>query len=289
MKFTTLFISSGDRSMFRDSIVCLRQSARRLVKGFKPTLVVLTTLLLSGTVVAENALKPNATTIQVVDVNGDPIADADVHVTHWITLKRGAKVYRLIQELSPAAITDTKGVAKLSPAQDDWRDGKITVSKDEVDEQAQHRVSVKTARADFKPGDKLIRLVAQSPVRYSGRLLVDGRPAEHVEICLTEELPGKKFFGRRVGMFLARTDKLGRFETTGYHGETYAFEAMRRLGDKTEHFYHQSPAEKGQDGNWSFGDIEVRSEQFLDQTGLLDLHRKLYPEDDDTASKRSTQ
>ncbi|MEO1526636.1 MAG: hypothetical protein AAFX06_14465, partial [Planctomycetota bacterium] len=221
--------------MILNRTTSVREAVRQRDVSIRLASVVLVTLFATGLIQAQEPGREvsGVRKIQVVDVDGAPVAQAEVRATHWVTIKRDGKVYRLIQDLIPPTTSNLEGTVEIEPQLAEWQDGRLIVSKDGREDEKGRGRRYTHARVRFNPEDKIDEVVLRYPLVISGRLLIDGEHAARAEVCLTEEIPGKRFFGRRVGNFVLTDDK-GLFELMGYHGETYGLEVQRRNGKETE-------------------------------------------------------
>ncbi|MCS7469902.1 hypothetical protein NZK35_24890 [Stieleria sp. ICT_E10.1] len=212
---------------------------------------------------------PNRT-VTVVDTNGSPVEGVWVRSEYIETIQRDNKMYHLHRSLAATVKTDNAGRCRLVLNQSTWEHG--TVSAMNVDHEDTSTDPPFTAgQVSITPGsDDPVTLVLREPWIVTGRVLLNGNPANGLRAGLTTRLVGSGDFGQ------FKTDTVpigddGSFEVQAVAGLEYAVAVRRDAETEEKYFYWQTPIPEPRSGRVDVGTLSISSNQ-------LKTHQQMYDE-----------
>ena len=201
--------------------------------------------------------------VHAVDTSGTAIPNAEIRTTRIETIESEGIVYRLRQELAPNAKTDQRGECELTLSRSDWESGMLYASIVDFGE-GDKPIVEKYGRTPIMPNsDSPVRVVLKDPWRVTGRVIIDGRPAEGFRVELTIRRPESKRFEIVANSRSAEpTNASGEFEVFGPADHEYSVRFFRYVeGQPIRDFYSQQPAERVGPNEFRMPDIEITRSQ----------------------------
>lgn len=212
--------------------------------------------------------------VKVVDESGKPVEGVSISA-EWIeTLVSEGRTYRLERTLAERVLSDFNGEAALTLNCSGWEYGTVKAHVFIQDDEKSTETYL-TGRAEITPDSTSpIRLVVLRPWKVNGRVLIDGKPAEDIEVGLVTRAPWQTRRERlSAGYHKIGVD--GHFEFDCEPGRVYSVVLLRRTEKVSKYYYVAGkPITAVPPNQFDAGTIEISSEQFRTHQEMYDERQK---------------